>query len=99
MSESQEIQVEETEEEKLARLEGIWNRKMSEDPVNFYDMVGKLVDELREKYPRQKWSEVGLYHTLVGSSIMEGHAPESFDAPGGEIEAFLNSQDTPTDKG
>jgi hypothetical protein len=93
MSETGEMTVEETKEQKLARLQGVWDRRMSEDAMEFYPKVGEFAETLREKYSAKELSQVRLWHVLVGSSLLEGHEPKSFDTPDGEIEEFLKSQE------
>ncbi len=93
MSETGEVAVEETEEEKLARYQAIVDRRMKEDPEKFYSELTDLVEVLKEKYTPKSLNDVELMHLASGSGRKEGHKPKNFDTPGGEFEAFLSSRE------
>lgn len=99
MSETKEVAIEETQEQKFTRLKDIRDRCMKDDPMGFWTQLGKLAEELREKYTPQALNDVALWHATAGSGIEKGREPTKFDTDKGEIEAFLVSQEKSETKG
>ncbi|GEM_PF-4279405 len=92
MSETGEVAVEETEDQKYDHLSSIWGKNMREDGENFWGRVYDKVEEIRKNHP--DYQQYRLYHLLVGSTPEKD--ADKFDFPDEDsIENFLDPKEKP----
>lgn len=92
MSETGEVAVEESEDQKVERLKDVWAGKLRDDGENFWGQIIDKVDEIRKNHP--DYQKYRLYHLLVGSTPEKD--VDKFDFPGRDsVEEFLDPKEKP----